>query len=112
MIFNYNGLKIDTKDLIEDDMPNEIFKEIFVICGVEVAVSILLNMQGNIIQVPTRGMQKLEKRIIVSEYDGTSASIRKIARTLAVSETYIRDVLRRYKKDIPSEGQMTFTFPK
>ena len=53
-IIEYKGLKIDTDTLTKADMPTEVFEEIFYLCGADVTVSILINMNGNIIQVATK----------------------------------------------------------
>lgn len=103
--FIYNGLKIDSETVSIDDMPSEVFREIYENCGVDVALSLLINMYGATILVPTRGMLKIEKRVILKEYDGTTASIRNIARKFRMSETYIRETLRQSKVTLPAEGQ-------
>ncbi|MBQ9149481.1 hypothetical protein IJX73_00970 [bacterium] len=108
-IYNYNGLEIDTEKLTIEDMPSETFAVIFELCGVEVATSILYNMCGAVIQVPARGFQKIEKKIILQDYDGTTSSIRAISRKLKISETLIRETLRKSKIPTPSEGQQDFT---
>lgn len=100
------NLIINTDDLTVDDMPSEIFREIFEICGAEVAVLLLKYMNGNIIQVPTRGFFKLQKKIVLKEYDGTTASIRKLSRKLNISDAGIREILAENKINAPCEGQL------
>lgn len=107
-IYKYFNLTIDTDTITRDDMPNDMLAEIFELCGADVALSLITNMQGNIIQVPTRGLEKFEKKLILKEYNGTTASIRKLARTLVVSETYIRGILSQNRIEAPVEGQMSF----
>lgn len=109
-IFEYNGLKINSEKLRKEDMPTEIFEEIFEICGADVALSLLIKMSGNLIQVPTRGMQKIERKIIINDYDGTTASIRDIARRFNISEMYIRNILNESKIKTPSPNQESFKF--
>lgn len=109
-IFEYNGLKIDSEKLRKEDMPTEIFEEIFEICGADTALSLLIKMSGNLIQVPTRGMQKIEKKIIINDYDGTTASIRDIARRFNISEMYIRNILSESRIQTPSPNQESFKF--
>lgn len=104
-IFEYRGLKFDSNDVIVDDMPNEIFREIFDFCGADTALSLLKHMNGNTIQVPTRGFINLEKRYICADYDGTTASIRKIARKHNITEGYIREVLKSNRIPAPVIGQ-------
>lgn len=109
-IIEYKGLKIDTDTLKKEDMPTEVFGEIFELCGAEVAVSILINMTGNIIQVPTKGLINIEKKIILSEYNGTTSSIRQIQRKYGVSDSYVREIIKSAKIEPPAEGQLDFGF--
>lgn len=107
-IIDYKGLRIDTATLKREDMPTEVFGEIFDLCGADVAVSILINMTGNIIQVPTKGLINIEKKIILSEYNGTTSSIRQIQRKYGVSDSYVREIIKSAKIEPPVEGQMSF----
>ena len=107
MIFEYKGLEIDSSKLTIEDMPTETFREIFELCGVDVAVSLLLNFPSNYILVPAQGFKSIVKKAILKEYDNTTASIRKLARNFNVSEVYIREVLRDAKIKTPSPGQMS-----
>ena len=63
-IVNYEGIDIDTNLVKREDMPGELFVEIFDICGAETAVSLLNNMPNNIIVVPTTGMRKIAAKLI------------------------------------------------
>lgn len=105
-IFTYEDIKIDTDELTADDMPTEVFKEIFDLCGAEVAVSLLINMQGNPITIPTNGMKKIIQKIIAKRYDGTTASIRQMTRDFKVSESYIRYILNEVKIKPPAPNQL------
>lgn len=105
-IYNYRGLKIDSEELTVDDMPNEVFREIFELCSPDCAMQLLLNMPANIIQVPVKGLCNIEKHYIKKDYDGTTASIRAIARKFGITEGYIRDVLSRNNIPAPISGQM------
>ncbi len=102
----YNGYEIDTDNILIDDMPTALFREIYELCGVETAVNLLYYMRGNIIQVPSTGLSKFEDRIISAEYDGTTASIRKIARKYSITEVTVRNILSRTRNNLPVEGQM------
>ena len=113
--YNYKGITINSKDVKPEDMPNELFEEIFELCGADTALSLLIFMTGNVIQVPVKGLAKYEKRIILENYDGTSASIRALQRKLCLSETYIRDVLKspnygRKQDSGFANGQQSFDF--
>ena len=105
-IYKYRELSIDTEKLTVDDMPTEVFREIFEICSPDCAMQLLLKMQGNVIFVPTNGMCNIEKQIIKRNYNNTTASIRAIARDLHITEAYIRKVLSENKIPTPVEGQI------
>lgn len=80
-IINFGDIEVDTSTLTEKDMPNEICRELFTLCGVDVVMSLIMNMSGNLIQVPTRGFATIEKNLMLKEYDGSTASIRRMARS-------------------------------
>ena len=105
-IFMYNGLEIKSEEVTLDDMPNEVFREIYELCGVDCALSLLINMNACLIQVPTRGLCNIEKRLVVADYDGTTASIRNIARKYNISESYIRNILKENSITTPCPGQL------
>jgi len=74
--YKFNDLEIDTETIKKEDMPTEVFEEVFDFIGAEATVALLYYMLGNIIQVPTaRATYKVERRIIKENYDGTTASI-------------------------------------
>lgn len=105
-IYKFNELEIDPDTLTRDDMPTEIFEEVFDFIGAQAAVGLLYYMPGNIIQVPTaRAMYKVERRLIKENYDGTTASIRAMSRKFRISEKQVRDILKQHKIDTPSVGQ-------
>lgn len=92
-----------------DDMPNSLFKDIALLCGVDVAVKLLSNFPGVTIQVPIYGFEKIQKKIILSEYNNDPYALKTLARKLRLSEYHIRDVLKRYKI-VPSENGQTKLF--
>ena len=106
IIIDYKGFK--NQKVTIDDMPNQLFIDIAETCGVDVAVSLLNNFNGNTILVPLFGMRKLEKRIIFNEYakEFNSECIRKLARRLFISERAIRDMLKDTFKILPADGQL------
>ena len=109
-IITFEGIEIDTNSIAKSDMPNELFTEIFELCGAETAVSLLNYMAGNIIHVPTRGMNIITQKIICKEFDGSTASLRKISRKFKIPELNVRKILREAKKETPLEGQMELVF--
>ena len=48
-----------------DDMPNNTFKEIYELCGKDVAVSLLQNYSGCQFQVPARAFYYLRQRLLI-----------------------------------------------
>lgn len=109
-IVKVDGIEINTEKVQIDDMPTPLFREIYEYCGSETAILLLKNMVGTIIQVPTRGFSKIIKRIVLSDFDGTTESIRKICRTHKVTQNYVRQILKDARVDAPLEGQKSFNF--
>ena len=105
-ITTHNGITINSDDIKKEDMPSTLFQEIYELCGVETALKLLKYMVGNLIQVPTRGFINIEKRLILDRYDGTTASLRAIARDLKVPENFIRKVLSESRIQVPVDGQI------
>ena len=97
---NTGHLQIDIEDITVDDMPNDALKEIFDLCGKEVAISLMEHQNGVFIFMPARPFMKLEKRIMISEFDGSPTSIRNIARKYCISEAIVRDELKKAKLQI------------
>ena len=89
-------------------MPTQIMKDVFELCGRETAIKLLVYMQGNIIQVPARPWLNIQIQYIKEKYDYSAHSIKDIARTIGVSEKFVREVLKtKIKvKDVPVEGQL------
>ncbi len=105
-IVKYQEFTIDTEKITIDDMPNQTFREIFAICGADVAISLLTKMQGNYIAVPARGMINFIKSKILENFDGSTASIRRIARTYGTTENFVRNVLSEARvTNLPSINQ-------
>lgn len=89
-----------------DDMPNNTFKEIYELCGKDVAVSLLQNYSGCQIQVPARAFYYLRQRLLKDEFDGTTESIRYLARKYGFTQARIREFLKEAKISVPAEGQL------
>lgn len=102
-IIDYQGYK--NVEVTAADMPNSMFRDMAEICGVDVAVKILKYMVGNTIVVPTCGFEKIEKRLILQNYNYDSLSIQRIARKLSISERAIRNIISRYVYDVNDKGQ-------
>lgn len=103
-------IEFDIDELNIEDMPNNTFKEIYELCGKEVAVEILNKFSGCQIQVPVKAFFNLRKRLLKDEFDGTTESIRRIARKYHFTEAQVRDFLKEAKVETPVEGQMSLKF--
>lgn len=99
----YRNLKITV-----NDMPNELFRDIAEMCGIDAAVRLLENFSGVTIAVPVRGFEKIEKKIILREYtkDYSSITIKRLAGRLNMVEKNIRNVLQNYGFEPDVEGQI------
>lgn len=104
-MLDYKGFKIE--NITVEDMPNELFEDIAVICGLDIAVALLDKFAGNEITVPKNGFEKIEKKIILTEYDGSAISIKRLARQLQQTEKTIRNILSKYRIEPAVEGQVS-----
>lgn len=102
---NHYGYEVE---ITKDDMPNDVFYSIADECGVDVAYKLLQKFAGNRIDVPVRGYDRLEKRIITREYVKTYSTntIKELSRRLCISERYVCRVLEQNRVGVESEGQM------
>ena len=55
-------------------------------------------------------MHKIISKIICSEYDGSTASLRGIARRFKIPELNVRKILTESRVNVPIEGQREFDF--
>ncbi len=99
-------INFDIDIITVDDMPNQTFREIYELCGKEVAISLLQNYAGCQIQVPSRAFYNLRQRLLKAEFDGTAESIRYLARKYGFTEARVREALKAAKVEIPTEGQL------
>lgn len=105
---NMGYIEVPTEDISSDDMPNDLMKDIFDLCGRDTAIKLLVFFAGNTIAIPIRAWNTLQKNFILKNYDGKAATIKKIARKLCVTEKYIREILRQnHFKNVPVVGQLT-----
>ena len=94
-------LMVDIDMITEEDMPNEALREIYGQCGRDVAVSLMESQNGIFIMMPAKPFKKLERRLMIEEFDGTCASLRKMARKYSMSEVAIREILKKAQVKIP-----------
>lgn len=93
IVIEYKGYK--NQEVTIKDIP-EGMKLVADLCGLDVAVSLLQNMKGITISVPSNGFEKIEKKIILQEYDGTTITLRKLALNLDLNEKTVRSILNNY----------------
>lgn len=101
-----DGFKFEKEIITKDDMPNEVLKEVYEMCGRDVAVLLMLYQRGVNVQVPSQPWNKIRNRILKEMFDGTTASIRKIARKFGLAEARVREILKAEKFDVPDERQI------
>lgn len=101
-----DGFKISKNTITEDDMPNETMKEIYGICGADVAISLCQYQRGVAINVPSQPWNKIRNRLLKEMFDGTTASIRKIARQFGLQEARIREILKEQRYNVPDARQI------
>lgn len=100
-------LTVNIKDITRDDMPSEFLTEVYDLCGKDVALSLMVHQKGVNVFIPSRPFLKLERRLLVDEFDGTSASLRRIARKYSMSEGVIRQILKKASRTpLPADGQI------
>lgn len=107
-----NGLEIDINNIEKEDMPNEQFEDIFVFCGPEVVLKLLSEFGGCTIKVPRNGFKKIERKMILKEFDNTAIGIQRLARKYKTTEQNIRNILSRSRVTFPSEGQRQLFSPE
>ena len=105
-LLHIDGMEIDVDEIRSEDMPNEVMREIYDLCGRDVALSLLEYQRGVVLQIPTRPFDKFKKRVICEYFDGTTASIRNICRKFNLADARVREILREQHKKPPSRGQI------
>ena len=90
--------KVDIDKITIDDMPNEALREIFEYCGRDVAVSLMEHQNGVFIMMPAHPFRKLEQRLMIEEFNGTTASLRSISRKYDISEMTLRNLIRKFRQ--------------
>ena len=90
------GSFIKWQNLDIDDMPNEDLKLVAELCGVDVARSLIENLEGVTIYIPKYSYRHLIKQYIHKHFDGTNA--KKLALELKISERMVYKLLKESKK--------------
>lgn len=105
LLIDYKGYK--NQLITINDMPSGTFQLVADNCGLDVAVSLLLNMGGITISVPSNGLEALDRRIILKEYDYKALTIKKLAIKLNLSEKTVRNYITNAGAIDALEGQIT-----
>lgn len=105
LLIDYKGYK--NQLITINDMPSGTFQLVAANCGLDVAVSLLLNMGGITISVPSNGLEALDRRIILNEYDYKAITIKKLAIKLNLSEKTIRNYITNAGVIDALEGQQS-----
>ena len=88
-------LEQEIKTLTADDMPTEDLSFIAAQCGVDVAISLILNCTGATFNVPLSSLDFIKKKYIVQNYDPARprASVLFLAKQCQCSDRLIPKVL-------------------
>ncbi len=103
VIIEHKGYKNQTVTI--KDIPDGTMRLVADLCGLDVAVSLMQNMKGLTIAVPSNGFEKIEKKIILQNYKNDTASLKRLALRLDLNEQTVRGILRRYGIEI-TDGQL------
>lgn len=109
VVINYKGFRDQIVTI--EDMPNQDMVDIAEVCGIEAAVKLLSRFGGLRINIPANGLHKIDKKIILNEYDGYAQTIKRLTAKLGLTEKTVRTVLQDYKTILPEDGQLNM-FPE
>lgn len=91
------GIKPWINNLTADVLPNEDLKIVAELIGLDVAIKMMDEIPGLIINIPKNGFRKARESYIAKNYDGGKKSRIKLALECEVTEGYIRKIGRKYK---------------
>jgi len=94
------------KEITLDDMPNNDFRFLAEMCGLEIAVKLLCELPGCTFFIPKEGFKNFYARRILSEYDGTTLSLKHLSIKYNTTEGNIREILKANRVNAPVEGQI------
>lgn len=104
IIIDHKGYK--NQEVTIEDIPDGNMRLVADLCGLDVAVSLMKNLKGLTIAVPSNGFSEIEKKIILQEYQGDTKSLKQLALRLDLNEQTIRAILRNYGLQI-TDGQLS-----
>ena len=79
------------------DMPTEDAKIVAEFLGVTVALEMMRQLPGIVINIPEHGLKKIRNKYIIEKYDGTRKTKMILAIECNVTEGYIRKLISREK---------------
>jgi len=83
------------QNLTVQDMPTEDTKIVAEFLGVDVAVQMMEELPGIVINIPEYGLKKIRNNYIIEKYDGTRKTKMILALECNVTEGYIRKLISR-----------------
>ena len=104
VIIEHKGYKNQKVTIV--DIPDGSMRLDAELCGLDVAVSLMQNVKGLTIAVPSNGFEKIEKKIILQSYQNDTASLKKLALKLDLNEQTVRNIIRKYGLDT-TDGQLS-----
>lgn len=99
------------KSITKDDMPNEVLNEI-ASYDINAAVMLLDKFAGCTIYIPTDGFKALKIKHILKNFDGSTKSIRDLARATNLPEYSVRHILKKYRDVDLADGQIQLSIFK
>ena len=83
----------------EIEMPNYDIKFFSELYGVDLALRLMIDMSGTLMNIPKTGLNKIRNMYIVKHYDGTKMSRVKLSRECGVTENYIMQLASKNRKN-------------
>lgn len=83
----------------EIEMPNYDIKFFSELYGVDLAVRLMIDMPGTLMNIPKTGLNKIRNMYIVKHYDGSKMSRVKLSRECNVTENYIMQLASKNRKN-------------
>lgn len=106
VIIEHKGYK--NRPVTIDDIPDGNMRLVADLCGLDVAVSLMKNLKGLTIAVPSNGFDKVERQIIYDFYNGTTERLKQLALRLDMNEQTVRNILRKKNLEVTAGQQNMF----
>ncbi|HSA05714.1 MAG TPA: hypothetical protein P5556_00885 [Candidatus Gastranaerophilales bacterium] len=96
-------MKIWQQNLNLEDLPNEDIRIIADLYGIEFALTLLNDLPGVVINIPSNALKKIRNSYICRNYDGSKKSRMQLALECEVTECYIKRLAWLHKRNEESE---------